>query len=236
MTTFFVTGIDTDIGKTLATGLAARYLHRQGKKVITQKMVQTGYSGAVCVIPEDILEHRRLMGVLTEVEDSPSVSKDGQRGGSLTCPYFFSYPASPHLAASLENKIIEPEKITRYTAILQKHYDFVLVEGAGGFLVPLTPHLLIADYIEQMRYPIILVTSGRLGSINHTLLTIEAIRHRNLSLACMVFNQYPLQDETISNNSLELFRQICPNVVVLPHVGTGQIPEIDFSCLLDWQS
>ena len=233
MTTFFITGIDTDIGKTWATGMAARYLHRQGKKVITQKLVQTGYSDAVCVIPEDILEHRRLMGTLTSAEDSPTHSKNGQRNGALTCPYIFTYPASPHLAARLENQIIEPEKITRYTAILQRHYDFVLLEGAGGFLVPLTPHLLMADYIEQQQYPIILVTSGRLGSINHTLLTVEAIQRRNLSLACLVFNQYPPQDEIISNDSLALFRQICPNVVMLPRIDSNQIPEVDFSCLLE---
>ena len=219
MATFFVTGVDTDIGKTWATGLAARYLHRQGKKVITQKLVQTGQRGDVS---EDILEHRRLMGIDPLPEDE-----------TLTCPYLFAYPSSPHLAARLEKRTIEPETITRATETLQNRFDILLLEGAGGFLVPLTPHLLLADYIEQQRYPIILVTSGRLGSINHTLLTVEAIHRRNLSLACMVFNQYPLQDETISNDSLGLFRQICPNVVVLPFVRTDQIPEVDFSCLLD---
>jgi len=218
MATFFVTGIDTGIGKTIATGLAARYLHRQGKKVITQKLVQTGQHGS---ISEDILEHRHLMGTLTSVEDS--------RG--LTCPYSFAYPASPHFAASLEKTVIEPKKLARATEILQNHYDYVLLEGAGGFLVPLAPDLWIGDYIEQRGYPVILVTSGRLGSINHTLLTIEAIRRRNLSLACLVFNQHPPEDEAISNDSLALFRKIFPHVVVLPLVDSDRIPEIDFSCL-----
>ena len=226
MTTFFITGIDTNIGKTWATGMIARYLHQQRKKVITQKLVQTGQDG---VHSEDILEHRRLMGIEPLPEDLPQFSSSG----SLTCPYSFAYPASPHLAARLEGRVVEPESITHATETLQKRFEFVLLEGAGGFLVPLTPHLLTADYIAQQRYPVILVTSGKLGNINHTLLTVEAIRHRNLSLACLVFNQSPPYDDTISNDSLELFRQICPNVAVLPCINLKRIPEVDFSCLLE---
>jgi len=224
MTTFFITGIDTGIGKTWVTGIAARYLYRQGKKVMTQKLVQTGAHGPVA---EDILVHRRLMGIAPQPDDLRGDSMDA----ALACPYLFAYPASPHLAAKLENRYIEPENMTRAAKTLQEQYDFVLVEGAGGFLVPLTPDLLTADYIAQQGYPIILVTSGRLGSINHTLLTLEAIRRRNLSLTCLVFNQYPPQDETISNDSLEFFRRICPNTVVLPPVDPENIPEVDFSCL-----
>ena len=226
MTTFFITGIDTGIGKTVATGLAARYYHRQGKKVITQKLVQTGREG---YISEDILEHRRLMDILTLTEDAELP----QKNKSLTCPYSFAYPASPHLAARLESRTIEPEKIARFTEILQNHFDILFLEGAGGFLVSLTPNLLIADYVAQHHYPVILVTSGRLGSINHTLLTIEAIRRRNLSLACLVFNQYPPEEETISNDSLEFFRRVCPHVVLMPRVDSKKIPEVDFSCLED---
>jgi len=224
MTTFFITGIDTGIGKTVATGLAARYYHRQGKKVITQKLVQTGRKR---FIPDDILEHRRLMEIPTLTEDAELPDKNT----SLTCPYSFAYPASPHLAARLENRMIEPEKITLFTEILQNRFDILFLEGVGGFLVPLTPHLLTADYVAQQHYPVILVTSGRLGSINHTLLTIEAVRQRNLSLACLVFNHYPSEEETISNDSLEFFCRICSHVVLMPRMDSKQIPEVDFSCL-----
>jgi len=225
MPTFFITGIDTDIGKTLATGLIARYLYRQNKKVITQKPVQTGQHGD---ISEDILEHRRLMGIAPLPEDLPG----SLPMGTLTCPYSFAYPASPHLAADLEGRRIDPENISRATEVLQKQFEFVLLEGAGGFLVPLTPQFLMADYVERHQYPVILVTSGRLGSINHTLLTVEAVQRRNLKIACMVFNQHASQDDTISGNSLDYFRRICPDVIVLPRVAAGQIPEIDFACLL----
>jgi|GEM_PF-468784 len=204
--TFFITGIDTGIGKTLATGLAARWLHQHEKKVITQKLVQTGQTSP---ISEDVLEHRRLMGIAPLPEDLEGT----------TCPYSFAYPASPHLAARLEGCTIEPNHITQATKTLQERYEIVLLEGAGGFLVPLTPDLLLADYIEQQGYPVILVTSGRLGSINHTLLTIAAIRQRNLPLACIVFNQYPAPDAVIGTDSLAIFRRICPNVVAMPSLG-----------------
>jgi dethiobiotin synthetase len=224
MTTLFVTGIDTGIGKTIATGLAARHFHRQGKKVLTQKLVQTGQLG---FISEDILEHRRLMDIAPLPGDLPVYPPDG----SLTCPYSFEYPASPHLAANLENRIVDPQVLTHTAEALQKQFDLLFLEGVGGFMTPITPCLLTADYIEERGYPVILVTSGRLGSINHTLLTVEAIQRRNLTLACLVFNQYPAINETISEDSLELFRQLCSNVVLLPQVSPDRIPDVDFSCL-----
>jgi len=232
MTTFFITGIDTGVGKTWATGMAARFLQQQGKKVITQKLVQTGQDNA---LSEDIVIHRRLMETAPLPEDFPNSQPDmpDSSGGTLTCPYQFHYPASPHLAARLEGRTIEPEKITQCTAMLQKRYDFVLLEGAGGFLVPLTPDMLTADYIGDRGYPIILVTSGRLGSINHTLLTIEAVFRRNLSLACLVFNLYPEQDETIASDTFQLFRKLCFNIVVLPRIDTDNIAKVDYHSLVN---
>ena len=226
MAIFFITGIDTGIGKTWATGMAARYLHRQGKKVITQKLVQTGQCSG---ISEDILEHRRLTGILPLPEDSPLPRYPN---GSLTCPYSFAYPASPHFAAGLEKCTIEPEQITLFTERLHHQFDTLLLEGAGGFLTPLTSSLLTADYIEQRGYPVVLVTSGRLGSINHTLLTLEAVHRRNLFLACLVFNQYPLDDEGICTDSFRFFHRICPHVVIMPGIDSQRIPDVDFSCLL----
>ena len=208
----------------MAAGLAARYFHRQGKKVITQKLVQSGQIGS---ISEDISEHRRLMGISPQPNDLPPDSSYGP----LTCPYSFEYPASPHLAARLENRTVDPDVLSHATETLQQQYDIVFLEGVGGFMVPLTPFIPTADYIAQRDYPVILVTSGRLGSINHTLLTVEAIKRRNLSLVCLVFNQYPVLDETISKDSLEFFRSLCPQVVLMPQVDSDRIPDVDFSCL-----
>ena len=176
MTVLFISGIDTDIGKTMATGQLAKALYQKGCKVITQKLVQTG----CCDIAEDLITHRKMMGMPLQ-----KVDKDG-----TTCPYVFSKPASPHLSSSLEHTVIEPELITAATDKLLNDYDIVLLEGAGGLMVPINDSLLSLDYIAKLGYPIILVTSGRLGSINHTLLSIEAIESRSLSLHAVIYNQW----------------------------------------------
>ena len=180
---FFVSGIDTGIGKTYATGLLARDWRSKGIHTITQKLVQTGSEG----VSEDIVQHRRLMGTGFTKEDSLG----------WTMPEIFRYPSSPHLAAALENRTINFEKIRQATENLSAVYDAVLIEGAGGLMVPLTRDYLIVDYIEQMQYPLILVSSGRLGSINHTLLSLELIKHRKITLHSLVYNAYPKTADAI---------------------------------------
>lgn len=183
-----VSGIDTGTGKTVTTGLLARALLDRGVRVITQKLVQTGCSGRVA---EDIVEHRRLMGIGLMQEDI-----DG-----ITSPYVFEYPASPHLAARLESRSIDPIAIRRATFRLQQRYGTILLEGAGGLLVPLNGDLLLADYIRDAGYPLLLVTSSRLGSINHTLLSIEACLKRGISLKGIVFNRFREADRTIGDDA-----------------------------------
>jgi len=217
MSVYFITGIDTDIGKTYATGLVARFLRQRGISVITQKIAQTGTTGAVA---DDILLHRRLMGIEPLPEDL-----DG-----TTCPYLFPFPASPHLAAELENAQIDPKIITNSTTRLLKTFDVVLLEGAGGINVPIRRDYLISDYVQEHRYPTIIVTSGRLGSINHTLLTLEAAANRNIPAMGLVFNHCPLPDPVIQGDSLAIFRhKIAGALVEMPEVNLENIPDVDFS-------
>jgi dethiobiotin synthetase len=185
-----ISGIDTGIGKTYVTGLLAGALLQQGRNVITQKIVQTGCEG----VAEDILEHRRLMGIGLQESD--------QEG--LTCPYVFRYPASPHLSARLEEKEIDLLQIRRATFALQKRYDLVLLEGVGGLLVPLSRDLLFADYIRDAGYGLILVTAPRLGSINHTLLSIEACVKRGIIIRGVIYNCFQHTDQLIVDETREL--------------------------------
>jgi len=170
----FVSGIDTEIGKTVVTGWLARQWREAGVDVITQKLVQTGCVGA----SDDILLHRRIMGCGLFDED-----RDGH-----TMPALYAYPASPHLAARLEGRSLDLEAIDRATAHLCERYETVLVEGAGGLMVPLTEQLLTIDYVARRGWPLLLVTSGRLGSINHTLLSLEAIAARGIALHGIAWN------------------------------------------------
>lgn len=190
---YFVTGIDTNVGKTAATGILAKELLEKGVNVITQKMIQTG-----CEAPsEDIVEHRRLMGIpLQEVD---------LNGDS--CPIVMSYPCSPHLAAEIDNKKIDLDVIKSATERLAMSYEVVLLEGAGGVMVPITKDYLTIDYMQEHKYPVIVVTSGKLGSINHTLLTLEAIRQRGLEVAMLIYNLYPAGDPIIEKSTLEYLKE-----------------------------
>ena len=182
MSVLFISGIDTDIGKTYATGMIAKALRQQGVNVITQKLVQTGVgidstSGKIG-IADDIIVHRQLMNLSLQPCDLDNT----------TCPYRYEKPASPHLSAKLANTVLDVDIITNATRLLQTDYEVVLLEGAGGLLVPMTEQLLTLDYIAEQGYPVVLVTSGRLGSINHTLLSLEAIKARGLDVHSVIYN------------------------------------------------
>ena len=186
---YFVSGIDTNVGKSYATGYLAREWNAAGIRTITQKLVQTGNED----FSEDIEVHRRIMGTGWLPEDEQK----------LTMPEIFSYPCSPHLAEEIDRRPIDFGKIERATEILSERYDAVLLEGAGGLMVPLTRDLLTIDYIARHHYPLILVTSGRLGSISHTLLSLEAMERRGIPLHTLVYNLYPEEDDALIRRDTE---------------------------------
>ena len=197
----FISGIDTSVGKTAATGAIAKALAKAGKKVITQKMIQTG-----CVeVSEDIEEHRRIQGIPFTEEDQ----------AGLTCPYIFTYPCSPHMAAAKDGRTIDLKVITQATEKLRERYEFVLLEGAGGLMVPNDFQSLTIDYIREQGYPLVLVTSGKLGSINHTLLSLYAAQHYGIPVQAIVYNQYPHVDALIEANTLEYLRIKFPEIPLL---------------------
>ena len=190
---YFISGIDTGIGKTYTTGYLAKLWNAQGKKTITQKLIQTGNVD----ISEDIEQHREIMGMGWFPEDE----------SKLTMPEIFTYPASPHLATKIDGREIDFQKIENATEQLAEKYEVVLLEGAGGLMVPLTTDLLIIDYVAEKKYPVILVTSGRLGSINHTILSLEAIKSRSLELYAVAYNlKDESQDELISKDTAEYLK------------------------------
>lgn len=172
----FIAGIDTDAGKTYATAFIARKLMNEGYSVITQKFIQTGCVG----YSEDIATHRRLLGTGLLEEDA----------AGLTAPIIFSYPASAQLAARKDGCTIDLRLIDRATDTLLQRYDRVLIEGAGGLMVPITDNFFTIDYVTSRELPMILVTNGKLGSINHTILSLEAIAVRKIKLEAVVYNRF----------------------------------------------
>ena len=190
---YFITGIDTDAGKSIVTGVLAREMAARGRKVITQKFVQTGCRD----ISEDIVAHREIMGIGLTPEDM-----DG-----TTCPILLSYPSSPALAARIDHTEIDTSVITAATKKLLQKYDTVLIEGAGGLMVPLTDNMLTVDYVAMHDLPVIVVTSPRLGSINHTLLTLETCRSRSITVDMLVYNTYTPTSALITDDTRDFLKR-----------------------------
>lgn len=173
---FFVSGIDTDAGKTYCTAWLAKQWMNKGLSVVTQKFIQTGcdeYS-------EDIEAHRRLCGIDPLPEDLDHT----------TAPLIYHHPCSPQLAARLDGRDIPLDIIDRSTETLLEKYDRVLVEGAGGLMVPITDEMFTIDYVAQRHLPLILVVHGALGSINHIILSLEAIKKRGIELYAVLYNTF----------------------------------------------
>lgn len=189
----FISGIDTDAGKSYATGEIARRLSEKGRKVITQKFIQTGNVG----FSEDIELHRAIMGCGPLPADREMT----------TAPVIFSYPASAQLAARMDGREIDLTVIDRATSRLAEEYDTILIEGAGGLMVPVTDTFTTIDYVASRRLPLMLVTNGRLGSINHTLLSLEAIRNRGIELRALVYNEYFDTDPVIAADTRGFLRR-----------------------------
>ena len=232
MSVLFISGIDTDIGKTYATGMIAKALMQQGINVITQKLVQTGVAinpdSGEMGIADDIIIHRQLMNLPLQPCDL----------NFTTCPYRYEKPASPHLSAALANATLNPEIITKSTQQLQQSYDVVLLEGAGGLLVPITEQLLTLDYIAEQGYPVVLVTSGRLGSINHTLLSLEAIKVSWLSVHSVIYNHIhdnaAQTDVEIANSTIDFLQNYLAQHYPMAHWLALSVQEHDGSGNMDF--
>lgn len=172
---YFVTGTDTDAGKThVACQIITQYV-AQGLKVVGMKPVAAG-----C----ELVNGEWLNGDVQKLSAASNVKAPRE----LVNPYCFNEPIAPHLAANMAGVAIKIDKITQAYQQLSSMADVVIVEGAGGFLVPLNATERLSDLAEALAIPVILVVGMKLGCINHTLLTAEAIKARGLTLHGWVAN------------------------------------------------
>ncbi len=168
----FITGTDTDIGKTVVSALLAGYLREQGINCGYLKLVSCGGDGC-----GDCTYVRNLAGV------------------PVHNVYHFPLPASPHLAAEQAGETIDVRKFDRAMEQMGNKHDLLLIEGAGGLLVPLTRSLLLGDYMAGQDVQTLVVTRSGLGTINQTLLTLAALEQRGFSPLGLVFNDEHLYAE-----------------------------------------
>lgn len=190
---YFISGIDTDAGKSYVTGYLASQMMKEGHKVVTQKFIQTGNTG----FSEDIDLHRKIMGIDMLPEDIDHT----------TAPVIYSYPASAQLAARIDGREIDLQAIDNATERLKERYDIVLIEGAGGLMVPVTDDFFTIDYVSTRKLPLILVANGVLGSINHTILSLEAVKSRGIELVALIYNEHFDSDKVIAEDTQGFLRR-----------------------------
>lgn len=179
MSGIFITGTDTGVGKTLVSAGLLRALRGAGVDAVPMKPVQTG-----CVRRRGVWVAPDLALSLKTAGLDPSADEIARMA-----PYCFHPACSPHLAARLAGRRISLLIIRRAFRQLQGAHDVVVVEGAGGVLVPLDRQRTMVDMMKSLALPIVLVARPGLGTINHTLLSIHALRHAGLTVKAVVLNQ-----------------------------------------------
>jgi dethiobiotin synthetase len=174
----FVTATDTEVGKTVVAGAIANWFHRRRKKVAVLKPVATG-----CV--------RRREGLVSEDAEFLAVCAASRHPLDLICPQRYFEPLAPSVAAKRAHQPLDWEAIQRSIRLMSADSDVMIVEGVGGIMAPMDDKHLVLDVAKMLNVPAIIVARPALGTINHTLLTINALRSATIPLAGVVINRYP---------------------------------------------
>lgn len=208
---FFITGTDTEVGKTLIAAALILKLQDLGQKTIGFKPVAAGVKEVDGKLLNDDIETLLKISRLV----NPELKEHD------ICPYILSEPAAPHLVANKLGVFLDTKVMLEgYESILTK-VDSVVVEGAGGFLVPINEQYTLGDLAKELNLPVILVVNIKLGCINHTLLSIEAIQSKGLSIFGWVANLGQRASEYSTENieSLERILQLNYGVSLI-----GKVP------------
>jgi len=216
---YFVVGTDTNVGKTYIASALIQHFSDAGRETTGMKPIASG-----C----ELSRHGVWQGQLVN-EDVVALSNAATLSAPLDLinPYRFAPAIAPHLAAEQAGVDINLDAIAQAYRLLAGMADVVIVEGAGGFLVPVNPQQTLADLAVKLDLPIILVVGMRLGCINHALLTVEAIKSRGLTLAGWVANQIDPDMPMFAENLASLRQRIvAPCLGMVPWQGKASF---DFS-------
>lgn len=188
----FITGTDTDAGKTYVTALLTRSLRKAGFDTVAMKPISCG-----------------------EPEDSRRLREAGDNTLSMeeVTPVAYSAPLAPIEAARLEGRSFDSAEVLPTFAQLHRTHRSLLVEGVGGWLVPLAQDYSTADLAKAMGFPVLLVVRNRLGALNHTLLTLESIASHGLTCEGIVLNNHP---DDLGDPAAEGNRRLLPKLASVP--------------------
>jgi dethiobiotin synthetase len=204
----FITGTDTGVGKTVVAAGLALALRAKGIRVGVMKPVATGCSG-----PDKRLLSYDAAYLLEAAENEYP---------KLTSPVRFRHPLAPNVAAVLEKTEVDLDLIRSAYRELQKHYDFLIVEGIGGLLVPITKDYFVCNLIREFQLPVLIVSRAGLGTINHTLLTVDAAVIRGFEIRGIIFNRMPVANYSLAEITNPRVIHELTNIPIL-----GSLPEIE---------
>lgn len=206
----FITGNDTDVGKTYVTCLLLKALRQAGHRA-------AGFKPICCGDRDDC--------IALQAAGDPSLTVDNIN------PVWLRTPAAPYAASMIENRPINIDHIVRSFSQLDESMDAVLIEGAGGWEVPITRDFMVGDLACRFNLPVILVVNNRLGALNHTILTAKAISRRGLRCAGLILNHVQIErhSATITN------RAILEDVLDLPILAEVTHGETDILSF-DWST
>ena len=184
----FVTGTDTEVGKTIVAGGIAAVLRKQGYRVGVLKPVATG-----CDVTRE--------GLVSPDAEFLAHCAETPHPLQTVCPVRYRQPLAPAVAADRERRPVDLDEIRAAFATISRTSDVTIVEGIGGLLVPITKRVLVADLAAEFGLPLVIVARPGLGTINHILLTVEAARQRELPIAAVVINRYDAHAATLAEET-----------------------------------
>jgi len=205
---YFITGTDTGIGKTVATTHLVACLQSKGVDAIPYKPIQSGI----------VYENNQAIG-----EDSAFYNKylPLKEDVSYYSTYTLETPVSPHLASKLENVFIDEKRILDKYRELEKEHDVIFVEGAGGVAVPFKEDFNTIDLIKLLKLPVIIVTTLKLGTLNHTVLTVEFLKSQQIPIKGLIINKVSSTLNEMEEDNLAMIEKLTGVDVI------GLIPEYE---------
>jgi dethiobiotin synthetase len=226
----FVTGTDTGVGKTLVAGAIADWFRRRHSRVGVLKPIATG-----CV-------HRRE-GLVSEDAEFLAHCADARFPLDVICPVRYAEPLAPSVAAERAKQPVDWEAVQRSLRMIQSGSDVVIVEGVGGVMVPLDAKHTVLDLARWLGLPSIVVARPSLGTINHTLLTVRALRDADVQVAGVVINRYPADSASVAEETnprvIEKVGKL-PILCIVPEEKLGDVVKLPRGVvaateMVDWQ-
>ncbi len=217
----FVTGTGTEVGKTVVAAAIASTARRDGARVAAFKPAVSGL--------DDYPLSPETWESAAELPDHVllRLASGSSQGDEEIAPYRYGPAVSPHLAAELAGERIDPDRLRGAALAATEDVNLLVCEGVGGFLVPLTPSYLIRDLARDLALPAVVVAAPGLGTINHTLLTVEAVRAAGLEVAAVVVTPWPAEPSAMERSNLS-------TIARLGSVEVETLPRLDLTNPESW--